>query len=216
MREKRIVCFGDSNTWGCEPGTGARYGEDIRWPALMGRLLGEGYLVVEEGQCGRSIAIQDVWEGGTKSGMDYILPMIESHLPLDLLIIMLGTNDIKRRFGLSAREISGSMETMLCRALGLMRMRMDAKETKVLLVSPILLGSDILQSELSGFLYDEFSVEQSRELAYWYKFVADKYGCAFFDAATAAEPGSVDRLHMDESGHRKLAAAMADRVRELL
>ena len=94
--KKRIVCFGDSNTWGYDPVTRLRYDADTRWPMRMQKILGDGYQVIEEGQNGRTIACEDPWEWGTKKGMDYVLPMVESQNPFDLLIIMLGSNDLKR------------------------------------------------------------------------------------------------------------------------
>ena len=81
--KKRIICFGDSNTWGFDPGTGERYPEDIRWPCVLDSLLGDGYQILEEGQNGRTIANEDPWEWGTKCGMDYILPMCEATILLN-------------------------------------------------------------------------------------------------------------------------------------
>ena len=110
---KRIVCFGDSNTWGYNPEDGSRYGEDVRWPKLLGEMLGGDFEVVEEGQNGRTIVSPDPWEWGTKCGADQILPIIESHSPIEVLVIMLGTNDLKLKFNLPTLDIAGSMQNML-------------------------------------------------------------------------------------------------------
>ena len=99
MAKKRVLCFGDSLTWGYDPVNRIRFDEDNRWPRVMGKILGDEYEIIEEGQNGRTIANDDPWEGGTKCGMDYVLPMLETKRP-DLLIIMLGTNDLKIKFNL--------------------------------------------------------------------------------------------------------------------
>ena len=134
MNKRRILCFGDSNTHGTNP-VGPRYGEDERWPALLQAMLGEDYRVLEEGFGGRTIAFDDPVEGGYKSAMDYLPPCLMSHDPLDLVIVMLGTNDTKQRFAMSAPAIAqalgmvrgsyqgdrtatrGELAAMLCRLL---------------------------------------------------------------------------------------------------
>ncbi len=90
---KTIVCFGDSNTWGFAPISKARYDRDTRWPGVLRNALGGGYLVIEEGQNGRTTVWDDPIEAN-KNGATYLLPCLESHKPLDLLIIKLGTNDL--------------------------------------------------------------------------------------------------------------------------
>ncbi len=118
MRKKRIVCFGDSNTWGYDPVNHTRYDESTRWTMVLQSLLGEEYQLIEEGQNGRTIANPDPWEWGTKCGLDYALPMIETHNPFDLLIIMLGSNDLKKKFSLPAPDIAGSLQNMLMKDQG--------------------------------------------------------------------------------------------------
>ena len=93
---KEILCFGDSNTHGYMPGIGTRYPADIRWSGRLGTLLGDGYHVVEEGMDGRTTAFEDEIQP-YRSALGYIDPCLKSHAPLDLVIIMLGTNDTKTR-----------------------------------------------------------------------------------------------------------------------
>jgi lysophospholipase L1-like esterase len=107
---KTILCFGDSNTWGCRPLTSLenipRYGPDVRWGSVLRTSLGEGYWVIEEGLNGRTTVWADPVEGEYKSGKSYLTACLESHAPLDLVTILLGTNDLKHRFGLSAWDIA--------------------------------------------------------------------------------------------------------------
>ena len=98
---KTILCYGDSNTWGYNPSMGGRYARDERWPGVLRKELGEGYLVIEEGLNGRTTVWDDPIEG-YKNGKTYLVPCLETHKPLDLVIILLGTNDLKMRFSVSA------------------------------------------------------------------------------------------------------------------
>ena len=96
---RRILCFGDSNTWGYDPATGERFDEQTRWTGVLQAALGGDYTVIEEGLNGRTTVWDDPIEGH-KNGHEYLVPCLETHRPLDLVVLMLGTNDLKRRFSL--------------------------------------------------------------------------------------------------------------------
>jgi len=102
---RRILCYGDSNTWGCIPISAARYGEDIRWPGVLAGLLGAEYRIIEEGLNGRTTVFDDPLQEG-RNGKTYLLPCLLSHRPLDVVVLMLGTNDMKQRYGLPAEDIA--------------------------------------------------------------------------------------------------------------
>ncbi len=110
--KKRILCFGDSNTWGYMT-SGGRFDEETRWPMRLGKLLGPEYTVIEEGFNGRTCVFDDPIEGGYKSGLTYLPPCVMSHSPLDLVILMLGTNDLKKRFGMTAFTIGGGVTALV-------------------------------------------------------------------------------------------------------
>lgn len=213
--KKRIICFGDSNTWGYDPETRTRYDENTRWPMVMQSILGDDYQILEEGQNGRTIACEDPWEWGNKKGMDYALPMVESHHPFDLLIIMLGSNDMKAKFHLPAGDIAGGLQNMLMQIRGFMKYKCGV-EPKILVVSPIYMGDNIDDSPLAEFAEGQISVEKSKHIAGWFKLVAEQFDCAFMDASAWASPSLVDAMHLTAEGHHKLAAAMADKVREII
>jgi len=107
-----LLCYGDSNTWGSTPGTGERYARDVRWPCVLQIELGSEFLVIEEGLSGRTTVWDDPIEGH-KNGRTYLLPCLQSHQPLDLVILMLGTNDLKLRFSVSARDIAKGIGVLL-------------------------------------------------------------------------------------------------------
>jgi hypothetical protein len=100
---RTVLCYGDSNTWGYEPATGNRFPEDVRWPGVLARELGNGFRVIEEALNGRTTVREDPVEE-YKNGKDYLRPCLESHRPLDLVIIALGVNDLKARFFASASD----------------------------------------------------------------------------------------------------------------
>lgn len=119
--KKHIVCFGDSNTHGYCAETNGRFDEMKRWTGLLQKKLGEEYLICEEGLNGRTSSFQDPLSEGL-AGLDYILPCLLSHEPVDLLILMLGTNDTKERFSVSPECIvqgllPGSRKSSKCRML---------------------------------------------------------------------------------------------------
>lgn len=206
---KTIVCFGDSNTWGYHPATKERYGRDERWAGVLRNTLGAEYLVVEEGLNGRTTVWDDPIEG-YKNGKEYLIPCLETHKPLDLVIIMLGTNDLKKRFSLSAFDIAkgaGVLVSMAqCSETG-----PGGQAPKVLLLAPPPVA------KLSDFAeMFEGSEEKSRKLGKYYRQVAEELGCAFLDTSEVIVSSDVDGIHFDLDQHHKLGKKVAEIVRTLL
>lgn len=212
MGRKKIVCFGDSLTWGFDPDTHLRMADEGRWTTVMKKNLGDDYEVIEEGQCGRTIATDDPAEG-EKSGIRYIVPCLESHNPLDLLIIMLGTNDCKRKFSYSARDIAGEMQRMVEKVLAFNRFKCG-DSFKVLIVAPPKISNAVTPSWLGDMFGYDSSVKVSADLADWYKQVAEMYGCLFMDASEYAVVSESDGIHMDAANQAKLGEQMAKFVKE--
>lgn len=216
MDKKRIVCFGDSNTWGYDPVNHTRYDESTRWTMVLQRLLGEEYQIIEEGQNGRTIANADPWEWGTKCGMDYVLPMIESHNPFDLLVIMLGSNDLKKKFHLPAADIAGSLQNMLMKVKGYAAYQLGCPDLKILVVAPPALGSNLEQSPFATFFDSSEAPRQAMELARWYALVAEQFHCGFLNATELVSGGEADQLHLSPESHRKLAEALRDKIKTIM
>ncbi len=209
--KKKIVCFGDSNTYGYDPATGGRFDENTRWPKLLQAMLGDGYEIIEEGQNGRTIANEDPWEGGTKCGMDYVLPMLETKRP-DLLVIMLGSNDLKLKFNLPAADIAGSLMTMLMKIKGYCEHFLACPDMKILIVSPPALSEPVKESVFAPFFDTDTVVAKSKELAKWYEMVADQFKCGFLNATEKIAAGNADHLHLDPEGHKMMAALVKDKI----
>ena len=209
---KTILCFGDSNTWGNISGTPDRFDPEVRWTGVMQRELGDGYLVIEEGYNGRTVATTDYAEY-RMAGIDYFWPCLDSQSPLDLVILMLGTNDLKLRFGLEAESIAFGFNRYLD---ALKTTPMAGARPRVLLASPILIDEGYKGNAVFHGMFGEDGVARSRALAPVYRRFADENGLAFLDAAEYAAASPVDGIHMAAEDHRRLGLAMAAKAREIL
>lgn len=214
--KKYILCYGDSNTHGYNPVNRLRYGEDIRWTGRMAAILGENYKVIEEGLNSRTTNLEPEGEPW-RSGLYYLEPCIRTHMPLDLVILMLGSNDMKKRFGQTEREIGENIRKLIrkIRAVSSEKSE-DGKPSRILLVSPTLISTEICSSDPDDEFDGMRSVELSEKLAPVYEKIASEEKCNFMDAALAAKAGTFDGLHLDETGHKQLAAAMAEKVKSIL
>lgn len=207
--KKRIVCFGDSNTWGYNGQTGMRFDENTRWTGVLAKELGNDYTIIEEGQNGRTTAWDDPVEG-EKNGLKYLIPCLESHAPFDIIIIMLGTNDLKNRFNVSAHEIASTAGRLVKIAQNSEYGR-DGMEPKILLASPIHIGA--IEKSAFGYMFKTTASAESKELSKFYMQTAETLKCEFFDASLVAQPGEFDFLHMDSASHKALGMAFAKKIR---
>lgn len=208
--KKRIVCFGDSNTWGHIAADGGRYDEDTRWPCRLQRMLGDGYAVIEEGQNGRTTVWDDPVENRL-AGLTYLWPCMETHHPFELLIVMLGTNDTKTYFSMQPENIARAagrlVETAQKSPFG-----PDGRAPEVLLVAPIRIAEENDCPQLFGHQ----AAEKSKGFTAAFRATAELFGCHFLDAAEFANPDPTDGIHLDAAGHAALAKAMYDKVKEIL
>ena len=199
-----VLCYGDSNTFGYNPVNGLRYPKDVRWPGVLQKLLGDGYAVIEEGCNGRTTVFEDV-EEPWKAGVGYLRPCLNTHKPIDFVIMMLGSNDLKRMFHASAQEIADGAEALV-KIIKQFTKEKQGFVPKVILVSPPEIGKDIAASEFARS-FDEDAIIRSKKLPTLYEKIAKKYECIFFDAAKVVEASEVDSLHLMPEAHKKLAEA---------
>ena len=212
---KYIMCYGDSNTYGYNPHTGFRFEEDIRWPGRLAKILGQEYKIIEEGLNGRTTDVTPSDEI-FKNGMYCLEPCVRTHMPLDLMVIMLGSNDMKKVFAQTEKMIGEHIRQMIQKAKEVSAYKdPEGKPVRILLVSPIHITKDILTGPFrDGF--NETSIAVSEKLAAVYEKIAEEEGCAFMNAAFYATPGRLDGLHLEEEGHEQLALAMAGKIREII
>lgn len=206
---KRILCFGDSNTYGYKPDGSGRFDETIRWTARLQQKLGKVYQVIEEGLCGRTTIFEDELRMGRK-GVDLAGILVETHNPIDVFVVMLGTNDCKTKYQATAGSIAKGLEQVIAAAQS-----KASKEMKVLIISPILLGQGVGE-EGYDIEFDESSEQKAAKLAAEYKEFAKRKGYAYLDASKYAAASPVDREHLDEAGHEKLAEIVYNKLVELL
>lgn len=202
---KQILCFGDSNTYGLVPGTKDRYPWEVRWTGILGDKVREkGFQVVEEGLCGRTTVFDDELRDNRR-GADVLPMLLESHYPLDKVVLMLGTNDCKTIYQASAEVIGKGIEKLV------QQIKAADENIEILLVSPILLGEGVGEE---GFdpEFNQDSVETSKGLKAVYKQVAERNGCEFLAASDYAKASGADREHLDETGHRQLAEAVYQKI----
>jgi len=207
---KTILCYGDSNTWGYIGGTGERFAADTRWTGVLQQALGTGFRVIEEGLNGRTTVWDDPIEGD-KNGEAYLRPCLQTHKPLDLVILMLGTNDLKRRFSLSAQDITSGAEKLV-RIIQTSEAGAQGSAPQVLLVCPASV------QYLSGFaeMFGPDAEERSRRMPAYYAEAAQRCGCGFFDASTVASVSDADGIHLSKAAHAALGEKLAEIARGML
>jgi lysophospholipase L1-like esterase len=206
-----ILCYGDSNTWGRKPLEDIRFPLDVRWPGVLRQQLGSSYWVIEEGLNGRTTVWDDpVAEG--RSGKLYLVPCLNTHKPLDLVVLMLGSNDLKPKFSLSAYEIARGAATLL-EIIQKSGAGLDGQPPQVLLISP----PHVIPLEGESEWRDQFegAAQKSKQLAGYYASVAQQFGVYFMDAAKVMASSQRDGIHFEAEGHAKLGAAVAQKVKEI-
>ena len=205
-----ILCYGDSNTYGLKSDLVNRYERNERWTGILQKMLGENYYVIEEGLGGRTTVWDDPVED-YKNGKKYLLPCLDSHKPLDLVIIMLGTNDLKTRFSLSSFDVSVGMENLIKCILKSESGR-NFNSPKILLVTPVPIHS-IGNIDLDRML--ENSEEKSKQLAPYYKALAKKYNIEYLNPDNQIEINELDGIHYTLKGHQRMAELMFEKIKNI-
>ena len=206
----RILCYGDSNTWGYDPTSGMRFAH--RWPKVLAQQFPQDE-IIEEGLNGRTLVHEDPYGKG-RCGSAVLEMLLRTHQPLDLIIMMLGTNDLKTMYHLNAEMIAkGVRENIKIMQNPFLYERYVIP--KILVVSPIALGETILTTSPWVGEFHERSYQVARHMAKPIQEICAQYHCYFFDAASVACASKADGVHMDEENHRKLAYALAKEIRKM-
>ncbi|MDQ2654437.1 MAG: SGNH/GDSL hydrolase family protein [Chloroflexota bacterium] len=203
---RTILCYGDSNTWGYDPASGKRFPPDVRWTGVMARELGDGYHVIEEGLNGRTTRWDDPIAPG-RNGLTYLAPCLESHHPLDMVLIMLGTNDLKQRFNLSASDIAESAGGLAGIAQNTALSAAGAPAHVLLIAPPAVTTLTHFDEMFAG------AEPKSRLFSRYYRLSAEWNGASFFDAGSVIESSPLDGIHFEADAHRILGLALANEVR---
>lgn len=218
--QKSILCYGDSNTWGYVPTRGKadpvkRYGSDIRWPRLLQKALKDSFYVIEEGLNGRTTNL-NYHIPPDRNGKNYLPPCLYSHAPLDLVILALGGNDLKLYYGRQAEDIAAGMAELI-----------DIVQTssygpdmqsppQILLVAqeaPLPVAEHIVDE--NGIYLFKDAISRAKKLNQLYSELARQKKCHLIDLTGVATPSPIDGLHLDETGHQKVAEQMTQKIKQL-
>lgn len=219
MTTKNILCFGDSLTYGWVPAEvgvpTTRYDPDVRWTGVLANGLGDGYTVIEEGLSARTTAVDDPTDGRL-NGSAYLPSALASHLPLDLVIIMLGTNDTKHYFHRSAQDIAVGMSLLAGQVLGSAGgVGTTYPAPKLLIMSPPALAEQMGHPWFAT-IFDDESVAKSKQLGPLYEGLASFMKVDYFAAGSVVTTEGVDGIHFTPENNATLGAALVEKVTQIL
>ena len=206
---KTVLCFGDSNTWGYVPGSeGERWPREVRWPMRLQAALGDEWDVIAEGLNGRTATVDSpVAEG--RNGLTYLLPCLHSHMPIDLVVIYLGTNDTGDRYSLPAEIVAGAVGRLV-RVVRTSEAGPNYAAPEVLVVCPPPFGRLDPEGSFAN------AGEKSRQLGRWFAELCKQLDCELVDLDGVASYSDLDGIHLDADGQAAVAAAVEEHVRRLL
>ncbi len=208
MTVKKILCFGDSNTWGHDPADGSQL--SYRWTSGLAEMLPD-CKITADGACGRStkFAVPDMRDS---NGIEVFRERyINTENDFDLIIIMLGTNDQLNFFDCTAKETAETIGEYVKEYR-----KRHGNKTEFLVVSPILIRACALKHPVFSTLYSEKAVETLKGFASAFSDMAKTEDVYFLDAGSTAQASDTDGIHMDIKEHKKLAQAIAEKVKEIL
>jgi lysophospholipase L1-like esterase len=218
---KRIMVYGDSNTWGyipVESGTTTRYPKDVRWPGVLQAALGSGYEIIDEGLSARTTDIPDLTlphiSGAGLDGSAYLSPALATHLPLDLVIIMLGTNDVKKMFDRSPLRIAlgvGKLIDIVAQTKS--GVGTSYPTPKVLVLAPPPLGKLAPESRAERFAG---GVEKTKAMPAYFEAIAKAAGAEFLDLGKLTTTDGVDGVHLSPAAHKAIGTGVAEKVKAIL
>lgn len=208
MNKKRILCYGDSNTWGYIPGSDhKRFSEQERWTKVLGNLLGNQYEIIEEGLNSRTLTSNDERPGKEgKSGKDYLIPCLDTHDPIDLVIIMLGTNELKKVFNKSAEVACDEFEEYFVKVILNRKSQITHIAPKLLIIAPVIVTEKDEKYLSAG--------PKSIIMAEKYEEIANKYNCEFINNKELKT--GIDGLHLTVESHKKLAELLYEKIKQVL
>jgi lysophospholipase L1-like esterase len=203
---KSILCYGDSNTWGADPNTNpsARFDLHTRWPGVLRDTLGTGWWVIEEGLSARTSVHDDPIERN-RNGLLQLEPCLTTHKPIDIVVMMLGTNDLKHRFNLIPYDIAWGVR-LLCDLILASSVGSNAKPPELILIAPPI---TVAPADMRYAAVFQGAEEKSKHLADLYAAHAEELKCHFLNAGDVVISSSIDGVHFDASEHRKLGQHVA-------
>lgn len=212
MKQIRILCYGDSNTWGYISGSDhQRYGNNERWTKILSNLLGKKFEIIEEGLNSRTLLSDDSRPGKEgKNGYKYLIPCLDTHDPIDLVILMLGTNELKYTFNKSAKDIGEMLETYFVKTILNRKSQLRDTYPKLLIIAPPIVSENREYREDDKY---KGASSKSKELNDIYKIIAEKYNCYFLSNKDLKT--GIDGVHLTKESHKILAENLRDIINKI-
>lgn len=204
---KKILCYGDSNTFGFIPETCRRYEKNERWSGILSELLGDNFQIVEEGMNNRTGFFKNP-EGLKQSGGEYLSIFLQNHKNVDICILALGTNDAQFFYNLEKESTEIGMQRLIDSIYEV------NKNTKIIIVPPVKITENILHS---GFrmMFDQTSIDRIKIVYPIFKKVADKNNCLYFDFNEIVQPSQTDGIHYTKESHKIIAEKLAKFIQQI-
>lgn len=213
MEQIRILCYGDSNTWGYISGSNhQRYGNDERWTKILAKLLGSDFEIIEEGLNSRTLISNDTRPGKEgKNGYEYLIPCLDTHDPIDLVLLMLGTNELKSTYNKSAKDIGEMLEKYFVKTILNRKSQLKDSYPSLLIIAPPIVNEEQEYCKTN----DKYlgATQKSKELNDIYKNIAERYNCEFL-SSQGLETG-IDGVHLTKESHKKLAEILEDKINNI-
>ena len=203
---KKILCYGDSNTFGYNPKNGGRYDEKSRWSAILKENLSNNFQIIEEGLNNRT-GFAESPDGFKYSGSKHLSYLLDELSDIEILILAIGTNDFQFRYNISEKIIEEKLSELLNKTID--------KKIKTIVISPVELQENILKSNFS-FLFNEDSINKSKKLIKTYEKVSFDKNCAYLNFNRSIKPSSYDGLHYEKEAHLLIAQKLSEVIFNLI
>ena len=197
---KKILCYGDSNTFGYAPALGTRFDENTRWTGILAQKLADKYEIIEEGGCNRTGCV-DNKDGFLYSAQRHFPKIISKQKDLEILILSVGSNDLQFQYDISFKTFERGIENLI---------QIAQKYTRnIILIPSVILDENVLKG-MFRVQFDETSVSKSKKIGKVYRKLADLYGCRIFDINEFTKPSPDDGLHYNEASHKLIAEKLEE------
>ena len=203
---KKIICYGDSNTFGFNPKDGSRFDENIRWTSVLQKNLYPDYKIINEGACDRT-GFADNPKGFLFSAQRHFPKMLSKTNDIDLIVLWVGTNDLQAQYNIGFNAVESGLEKLIRLA--------KEKSIKLIIVPPVILSEKVLEGFFS-YQFDETSVGKSKKIGRIFKRLSNINYCEYFDVNKFTSPSDFDGLHYDENSHKLIGEKFTDFIPQIL